>query len=229
MIVSSWENSDLSLLEGKDLSGVEVVLTSPDHPDTTFNRYNTWYHCKSTLEGLKKAQELGIGYSIKTRADNFIGLKEFKLALEHYSNRYICTNLYFRPDVAKEFKFHASDQTIASLTSHLYNCFEVGVRRCEQYSQLCVANMVYFSPRLRPQVITNASEKRAYAGLSPDQLITSSFIVGKGIELDLMRSSEIMKKNFYIIPLESIHPYIGSDGTSNIPYSGPQINSLEEL
>lgn len=66
LILSTWNNEDLQYLKQFEELGVDVILSEPP---LFAGRANLNYQIVSTLNGIKKAKDLGCKYVIKTRTD----------------------------------------------------------------------------------------------------------------------------------------------------------------
>lgn len=66
IIVSTWTDEDKEYLDEIEKSGA-VIVTS-DYPEKS-GRGNVNYQCISTLQGIKKAKEMGAEYVMKNRSD----------------------------------------------------------------------------------------------------------------------------------------------------------------
>lgn len=240
VIVSHWKVDkkdlveQLSTIKGDNL---KVVPNTAFIPHTTFNCFNTWYHCYSTLMGLTSATK---EYSIKVRSDNFIGnLVPLMEAIERSPNKYICSNLYFRPDRCQ--KYCPSDQVIGSNTKDLTKTFEIACWRLKNQSkvlkegfngndQLRNTNFL-FNPNLGEQITDDFNRVTPGSGLgvSPEVLLGTSYLAAIGKETRLDNARELMLNNFEIVKLEDMVPYIGKNGTTIIPHSPPEIDRIEDV
>ena len=188
VIVSCWDNDDLSLLD-KHKKNIKTVLNHYHDIISKAKKSNQKnpiiLQNYTTYNALKQAS----GYfAIKTRSDESYPvldpllniLKKNRDSKEWY--KIVTSNIYFRYD--REFKFHPSDHLIAGSLTRMKQIFEESYLRC-------------------------ATGK--IKGLSPEQLIAHSTIstyfdpILKCREKpDQNRSKEQMKKHFDIIRIRDL-------------------------
>lgn len=198
---------------------------------TTYNQQNIARQCYSTIVGLEQVET---DYVFKCRADIFLeDFDPFLLAINTYPERYICSNLHFRPD--RTFKFHASDKFIMAKTADLLNTFELAKTRCNYdsillqsgiYEQHNIAEKLYrwvqhtdprfTTPEQTPLIGALCLLPWGYIGVYPEVLLTTSWLMNKGISIERDKSQEIMKKNFAIVQVERCGKYINKLG-SRVP------------
>ena len=188
VIVSCWDNDDLSLLDNHK-QNIKIVVNH--YHDATSKAYRT--HLKNpiifqnytTHNALKQAT----GYfAIKTRSDESYPildplldiLKKNRDSKEWY--KIVTSNIYFRHD--SQFKFHPSDHLIAGNKNRMREIFEESYLRCA-------------TGRIN--------------GLGPEQLIGHSTICTYFDPIlkcrdkpDPNRSKEQMKKHFDIIRIRNL-------------------------
>lgn len=188
VIVSCWDNNDLSLLDPykdkikiiinnyKDISG-KSIRTNQKHPLILQNY--------TTINGLKEAT----GYfAIKTRSDESYPILDPLLDILKKNrdskewHKIVTSNIYFRRD--SQFKFHPSDHLIAGNKNRMREIFEESCMRC-------VTNRI--------------------GSLGPEQLIAHAVIstyfdptLKRRDKPDPNRSKEQMKKHFDIIRIRDL-------------------------
>lgn len=234
VIVSHWEDDTLDPNDF-DIEGVTFVKSNREHADTTFNCFNTWYHCYSTLQGLRVAQT---PYAIKVRSDNFYGnLQPLLEQVLENPKKFNCGNLYFRPDAVQ--KFCPCDQIIGMETQLMLKTFELACWRMENQSSILrqgfndhrqTTNLNYIYAQPIVSIVPNASEEMPRGvGVSPEVLIGTSFFGALNIQAFPDLSKDLMKQHFKIIRIEDLGMYLGKDGTNHIPHGGAEINTIEEI
>lgn len=236
VIVSHWDTDDPKLFDGIELDGVEVVSSSPKIESTTFNAFNCWYHFYSTLKGFER---VSTEFAIKVRSDNSIGnLQPLMDRILEFPDRYVSSDLYFRPDSAQ--KFCPSDQFFGSRTTLLLETLRIICFRLEKQSGILkfgfndhrqTSNDYYIFKGRDEKMATDFSMNKPGSGrgVSPEVLIGTSFLAAKKESVTPEDSKELMKRNFEIVPTEILAPYVGKDGTSNIPHAGPEIQNINDI
>lgn len=237
IIYSYRDDDNTNLLNEYDITGVEFVTYPKEVADTTFNLFNTYYHCNSTYTGLKK---VSTPYSIKLRSDNYIGnLLPLMDKLMENKDKYVTGNLYFRPDNVQ--KFCPCDQVIAARTDLLSKAFEIACFRMENHSkelregfndwrQVHNTNYIFYSGFYGGCTVPGASvEMPRGQGVSPEVLLGTSWLAAKRVVPDPAISRQQMIENFEIVRLEDMKPYLGKDGTSLIPHAGSEISRIEDI
>lgn len=236
VIYSYRDDDDTSILENYNCSGVTFVTYPKEILDTTFNCFNTYYQCNSTLQGLLKVQTK---YVIKLRSDNFIGnlLPLMEAVLEN-PDKYVCTNIYFRPDIVQ--KFCPSDQIIAGRTDLLTKCFSLACYRMENHSkqlregyndsrQTSNLHYIYYDEMEGSKVANASAVMPRGVGVSPEVLIGTSWLAAKDIIPDPDKSKQQMKDHFFILDTHKLAPYLGKDGTSEVPRGGMEISNILDI
>jgi hypothetical protein len=206
------------------------------------------------LSGLKKVKTK---YAIKLRTDQWFGnLVPFFEKIRSDSNKYICSNLHFRPD--KFIKYHASDKLIGTNAEDLLKTFEIAMYRVKNNIQPLLAGAymftddrdiisekdlnkymgVYSYADVNRKLITNYPEKPlvgtiqmlpyGYVGIVSEILFGTSYLFAKNIFPEPDNSVEIVFKNFDIVKVEDMVPYVNKDGTSAIEHNSPEINNISE-
>jgi hypothetical protein len=192
VIVSCWENNDLSMLDDH-INDITLVVNK--YTDLT-NCYKNpgpqapWiYQHHTTLSGLKFAT----GYScIKVRSDEsypdldaLIKKLSSNRSCRKTEKKIITSNIYFRFD--REIKFHPSDHIVAGPTYRMKSCFE------------------------RAKLISSKKTEIEFAEqvLARGVIETSNLPISKKLKtLNGKNSKEIMKEHFDIIRIRDLKKHI---------------------
>jgi len=233
VFISCWNTDDRSIV----LDDNQFIISNDTYiSNTTFNLFNTYYQFFSTYAGILSTNTK---YVIKVRSDNYIGgIQKFIDIVLKNPNKFVCSNLYFRPDSVA--KFHPSDQIIGGTTENMLKAFKIMIYRMENHSKelreayndgrmLSNDKFLYYKGMLGTTV-ENASEvmERGCA-TAPEVLLGTSCVAALGRNPSIIQSKGQMKQTFEIVRLEEMFPYINKEGNSTIQYSGPQINDISDI
>lgn len=257
IIVSHWNNDDPKLI--KELHYIKknnhninlTIIKNEMHIDANvFNIDNVYYQVYTTLEGLKKVKTKNV---IKVRSDNWYGNLNFFIK-EIKDDKYNCLNMHFRQD--SRYKYHPSDILIGSNTNDLLNTFKIAYQRITQNGLILLSGAYMYTDdqtlftrkhfdkyitHERPNLVftTTYPEKPILQtiqilpdsgyGITPEQLIGTSYLLAKRILPIPEDSINIMKNNFNIINIDNILPYINKFGDDRIIHTLFEINNINEL
>lgn len=256
IIISHWDTDDLELL--KYLSEYNIkckIITNKFQKNyNVFNGQNVYYQVLTSLTGL---QEVKTKYAIKMRTDQWFGnlIPMFNAVMSH-PEKYTCANLHFRPD--KFLKYHPSDKLIGADSKILLNTFETALYRLKNnvlsimagaYMYTDNQNLVdketlendigiYSYSDINRKIITQYPElplfgtiqilPGAYIGLVPEMIIGTSYLLARNIYPSPEKSIEIVKKNFEIVKVENMFPYVNKEGNDVVEHNSIEINNIDE-
>lgn len=210
----------------------------------TYNQQNIARQCLSTIAGLDKVDTK---YTFKHRADTYIeNFDPFIETLSQYPDRYVCSNLHFRPD--STFKFHASDKFILADTNMLFNTFHKALERCQEEALLLQSGIYepwyeaeklyrwvqhtdprFTTPEQTPLIGALCLLPWGYIGVYPEVILTTSWLMGKQIKIDRERSREIMKENFAIVQVEKCGEYINKLGSRIPEHNWNEVHDIRDF
>jgi len=236
VIISYWDTDNEFLLKKYNLTDVGLVKNSYNKEFIRiFNNQNMYYQIYNTYYGLK---EVKTEYVIKTRSDNkFEELAPFITKIYENSDKYICSNLHFRPPTIMP--FHASDKLVGTKTILLLKAFEIAKYRCE-FDQLLLMSGVYdettylgidkkfkmWSADLKkpytemdeePIIGVSKVLKNNHIGIVSEVLMATSFLMAKNIKPIKSEQIEQLYNNFYIVKVEDLK-------YTNKTFSSPEHN-----
>lgn len=256
IVVSHWDSDNLDLLEYFTEYNIQPTLvTNKSHKAyNAYNNQNVYYQVYTTLSGLEKVTT---PYVLKLRTDQWYGnLEPFLNAVRQEPNKFICTNLHFRPDHIC--KYHPSDKLIGSNTQDLLKTFQIASHRVkhEVVAMMAGAYMytenrdiiseealfddigIYSYADTNRKLATQYPEKPllgtvqvtpvAYIGIVPEVLIGTSYLLAKNIYPSPKDSIRIVKENFNIVQVESMVPYVNKQGTNEIEHNFVEIHNIED-
>lgn len=246
VIISTWEGSDVEELKKQVPWATFVVHNKFEVPASTYNRQNVYLQCITSLGGIDLADT---EYVIKARSDTFIGNPEpFIVACMAFPDRYVCSNLHFRPDAT--FKFHASDKIIGGAAEEIRNTFQLSKERCER-DGILLNSGIYdytFNHKGCPykywqagESVTKTSHEQVpiiglpcelpfgYVGVYPEVLLSTSYLIQKGLEIDRAKSRQLMYENFWVVAIEECLPYSNKDGWPHPEHNWHEISHINQL
>jgi len=256
IVVSHWDSDNLDLLEYFTEYDIQSTLvTNKSHKAyNAYNNQNVYYQVYTTLSGLEKVTT---PYVLKLRTDQWYGnLEPFFNAVRQEPNKFICTNLHFRPDHIC--KYHPSDKLIGSNTQDLLKTFQIASHRVkhEVVAMMAGAYMytenrdiiseealfddigIYSYADTNRKLATQYPEKPllgtvqvtpvAYIGIVPEVLIGTSYLLAKNIYPSPKDSIRIVKENFNIVQVESMVPYVNKQGINEIEHNFVEIHNIED-
>lgn len=192
VIVSCWDNNDLSMLDNYK-QDITLIVNKYSDLSNCYKKPGSqapWiYQHHTTLSGLKAAT----GYSsIKLRSDeSYPDLDAIIKKLNNNRSRretekkIITSNIYFRFD--REIKFHPSDHIVAGPTYRMINCFERSRLIASRKTEIKFAEQV-----LAKAVIETLRDPATK----------------KPKTLEEKKSKEIMKEHFDIVRIRDLKKHI---------------------
>ena len=187
VIISYWDSDNEKIIEKfKEHKSVKLVKNSqsnmPNYIHKTGSRGAAPWILQNytTLNGIKEATG---NICIKVRSDEIyprldIFHKRIKQNLHSKERtKFLTSDIFFRAD--KEEKFHISDHIIGSVRCLMRSAFETSTREC--------------------------NNKRVKNYSFPEQLICQSILMSRGIQIKDYKSKQIMKNNFEIVPINTMH------------------------
>jgi hypothetical protein len=256
IVISHWDTDDIDLLEYLHEYNIpHKLVTNTFHKEyNVYHNQNVYYQVYTSLRGMQKVTT---PYVLKMRTDQWYGnLVPMFEAVRKYPNKYVCANLHFRPESLV--KYHGSDKLIGSNTADMLKTFEVAEHRVVNNAvALAAGAYMYTDDRAiiteeemlndlaiysyampnRP-LATQYPEKpllgtiqifpSGYIGISPEMVISTSYLLAKEIYPSPAKSAEIVKEHFYIVKVEDMVPYVNKDGTSEIEHNSLEIHTIED-
>ncbi len=256
IVVSHWDtDKDKELLRHLDtFPNVTIVEnTFKKASYNTFNGQNVYYQIRTTLSGLEVVKT---EYAIKLRSDQYFGnlVPMFEAVLTEPA-KYTCSNLHFRPD--RFLKYHASDKVIGGTTIQLTSTFQKALHRVQNNAQVLLAGAYMYDddPSIggelldrdigvysyadtqrvlatqypqKPLVGTIQLLPGSYIGTVAEILIGTSFLLANRIYPDPTKSVDIVKRNFQIVRVEDMTPYVNKDGNNTVEHNAEEIHSIEQ-
>ena len=184
---------------------VDTLLASSNCGD----HGNVYRQCISTLAGLERTTT---AMAIKLRADEYYEDLSVVLArMAANPNKIVTNNIFFLRDHIR--KFHASDHLMGGSTQALTAMFGISKQRCETASTFLPGVM---SEGVLAFLLQGTRERAEYfrkGGTSAEQILTTSFLLHKGLPLDLERSRELTQEHFDVVPLASLGRYVWRHAT----------------
>lgn len=234
IVLSHWDSDDLSLLSS--INKNEINLTIIETPYiilvSEFNEGNIYRQTCTSLAGL---QHISTKYVIKLRSDNwFEDLTPIFEGILYNETKMISSNLYFRPDTL--YKYHFSDQYFGGNTEIILLMFKIALYRIRYNSYFLNIGAYMYSkdPILFPQILFDKyitplqTNKKLH--VLPEQLLTTSYLFGKGIQCLPENSNQTMINNFVIVPIETLGKIINKQGGDIVLYDNKtQINNILEI
>lgn len=202
-----------------------------------YNQQNIWRQCMSTIAGLELVTT---PYVMKCRSDIWIKSAEpFREGLSVFPDRYVCSNLHFRPD--RTFKFHPSDKFIIGNTQNILAMFRDAKSRCENQAILLQSGI--YEPDggvfewATPETLTtrHTDEPKigaacllpwGYIGTYPEVVLGTSWLNIKGIGVDRKTSRATVKDNFAIVQVEKCGGYLNKLGSSHPEHNWVEIHDI---
>ena len=256
IIFSHWDTDAnkglLRHLTENDIVHTACENTFPKVPYNIFNGQNVYYQIYTTLVGLAN---VGTQYVIKLRSDQwFANLEPMFEAVLNNPEKYVCSNFHFRPD--KFLKYHASDKVIGGSTNNIVKTFRKAMHRVTNNAQVLLSGAYMYDDDRSiatekllsrdiksysyanvnrvlatqygqtPEVGTIQILPGGYIGTTSEILIGTSFLLGRGIYPDPTNSIEIVKKNFHIVKVEDMTPYVSKDGSNTIEHNSEEIHDI---
>ena len=239
VVISCMEGDNLDYIPDKK---IPVVTSSREILPYVYNQQNVYYQVLTTLAGLEKVDT---EFVLKVRSDHSIGsIQPFLDAAKIYPDRYICSNLHFRPD--NIFKFHASDKFIMAKTADLLACFRLCKERCENQAILLNSGIYesletalkypkggWGSPVIEypaePLIGVAYNLPWGYVGVYPEVLIATSWLTVKGNIVDRSFSKQLMSQNFYIVDMNQCAPYLDKNGVRITQHNWEEIHHIDHL
>ena len=258
IVFSHWgTDKDKELLRHlteNDIPHMVVENTFTKASYNVFNGQNVYYQIYTTLAGLSKVKT---EYVIKLRSDQWFGNLEpmFEAVLKN-PNKYTCSNFHFRPD--KFLKYHASDKVIGGRTDYIVATFKKALHRVTNNAQVLLSGAYMYdddqtvaTPALLdrdvkaysyanvnrviatqygqvPEVGTIQILPGGYIGTVAEILIGTSFLLSRGIYPDPMNSIDIVKRNFHVVRVEDMTPYVSKDGSNTIEHNTEEIHDISQ-
>jgi hypothetical protein len=256
IIISHWDNDNLELLEYlKEFNISATVITNTSHSDfNVFNGQNIYYQVYTTLKGLEQVRT---EYVVKLRTDQWFGnLEPFFKAIKNNPDKYVCSNLHFRPD--KLTKYHPSDKLVGGKSDILLETFKIAMYRVKNNVQALLSGAYMYSDDRSvcpdylikkyiklydysnpnrtlitqypnpPEMGTVQVILGSYIGSVPEIIIGTSFLFAKKIFPDPEQSVKIVKNNFEIVRVEDMLPYVNKFGNSDVEHNSLEINFIDQ-
>lgn len=258
IIFSHWDTDQnkelLQHLVDYDIPYVDIENKFVAAPPNTFNGQNVYYQITTTLAGLRAATT---EYVLKLRSDQYFGnLEPIMQRIQNNPEKYVSANLHFRPDSA--LKYHPSDKLFGGRTEKIRRTFEKANHRVQNHVQSLLAGAYMYdedvtiaTPELlsrdmssysysnvNRQIVTQYGQQPltgtiqilpgGYIGIVSEILIGTSFLLGNGIYPDPIRSIQIVKKNFDIVKVEDMGPYINKDGGNTVEHNSEEIHDINK-
>lgn len=204
VIISTWEKPRIKPTKSF-LRENGIVYIEDD-----INKYQDWhghmnstYQIITTLNGLRQVKTK---FVIKARTDEYYtDLSKFIKVMKNEPEKMTTSNFFFVKDYKE--KFHPSDHVIGGLTKNILAGFEVAKDRCQAKD--------------RDDLIYSPINDRISGCISPEALIFTSFLKGKGIEVDYSKSKEITKANANVVDVMDMGEFFlcwGSNRTTHKNY-----------
>lgn len=256
IIISHWDTDNLELLKYLEEYNIpSKIITNKFHKNlNVFNGQNVYYQVYTTLKGM---EEVNTEYVLKLRTDQWFGnLEPFFDAVIKNEDKYVCSNLHFRPDSL--IKYHPSDKLIGGKTNLLLETFKIALNRIQNNTQILLAGGYMYSDDREvctdelitkylklynysdsnrvlvtkypdiPQIGTIQLLPAAYIGTVPEILIGTSFLFAKKIFPNPDNSIDIVKNNFKIVRVEDMLPYVNKSGTNEVEHNSIEIDYIED-
>jgi hypothetical protein len=172
------------------------------------------------------------------RSDQYFeNLQPLFEAIIENPNKFVCSNLHVRPDYL--YKYHASDNIIATNTQDLLRTFEVAYERISKNAFVLLSGAYMYTddtsiltPDLfnkyidynrtsnvfvtkypdKPQIHSLQILPHYGVGVTPEQIVTTSYLLAKRILPVPQQSRDIMKKNIFIFKVESLGDHVNKLG-----------------
>lgn len=232
VIVSTWDSHGIKPSK-KFLAkhNITLIEANPDDYKHMYNSYNINYQVASTLNGLKKVTTK---YAIKLRSDEYYSdLSKFIKKIKDNPEKIVANNVFFREDSYEA--FHPSDHVIGGTTENMLGMFNYAFVMCQREFGKAVLTSDYFNiPRQEwKDHHTDVGEFVKRGEICPEVFLCFSYLLSKGVKLDLSKSKEIMKKHFDVVPVADMGKCVCKAGINSsrqeFQWGGKVINSMEEL
>jgi hypothetical protein len=196
-------------------------------------------------------------YVLKLRTDQWYGnLVPFFDAVRKQPNKFICSNLHFRPDHIC--KYHPSDKLIGTNTKDMLETFRIASHRVKNEVVALMAGAYMYTENTdiisekdlfndiglysygdaNRKLATNYLEKpllgtiqifpAGYIGVVPEVVIGTSYLLAKGVYPAPNKSISIVKEHFDIVKVEDMVPYVNKFGTNEIEHNFVEIHNIED-
>lgn len=246
IVVSFWNTDDKMLLEtiaNKEqliASGRLLFVENEYHINpNAFNLDNVYYQVYSTLKACEKVHTK---YCIKLRTDQYYeNLTHILELLVSHECKYICSNQHVRSD--DMYKFHASDNIIAMSTDVMIKTFRISYERLVRNAFVLMSGAYMYTddatiltPALfqkyinykrtgaqfvtkypdKPQIHTVQVLPHHGIGVTPEQLITTSYFLAKRLLPAPEDSRELMKLHVHIFKVELLGAHMNKRGGTEV-------------
>lgn len=191
VVISHWDNDDLSLLNSYDLSGCKIIFTTPPEKGSMYNRWDTFIlQVISIMSGLRGVDT---PYVLKTRSDERYG--NLNPLIEKFNinqSKIVCGNIFFKKwDVMNA---HIGDHLYIGSTDLLL----------ESYINICKFHEVYDAAKYPEQILVWA---------------IMHILLNQEIKRDdLLTEKDEFMKIFDIVDINKMTPFIAKFNYANMEF-----------
>lgn len=206
VIISCYENDDLTLIKEEVLNNKNVEIVKNKNIDISqniFNQSNIFFQAYTCYNGAIKSNSK---FTIKFRSDAYYSnLDKLMYNIKNYPDRIHSLNSFFLRDSYE--KFHPSDHMFASKTDFFIKAMDFAYHICykENRSKYDILENEIHKPNGAKYLVYN--KNNINFPIKNEIQFCFGFLIAKGIEINPKNSYEIMYSNYCVTMLDDFVDY----------------------